>query len=180
MEVTRPGNLILVVSLYACSNHKILDLAYYDEKTLSLLLVEDTTDQLPVLVQLALSIITDDLYTVLGTNGDIQSQVNCIDVGSAIESNCFRKLENMKACSFAVSGTRKTATVLFSSRRRVRIFWMDAEEEEEDEDEEIDGSGMEEGGNLISQERTLDDTPEDTDMEAEANKENTSFSSPLS
>ncbi|XP_052100926.1 anaphase-promoting complex subunit 4-like [Mytilus californianus] len=167
-------------TLQPCSNHKILDLAYYDEKTLSLLLVEDTTDQLPVLVQLALSIITDDVYTVLGTNGDIQSQVNCIDVGSAIESNCFRKLENMKACSFAVSGTRKTATVLFSSRRRVRIFWMDAEEEEEDEDEEIDGSGMEEGGNIISQERTLDATPEDTDMEAEANKENTSFSSPLS
>lgn len=163
-----------------CSNHKILDLAYYDEKTLSLLLVEDTTDQLPVLVQLALSVITDDVYTVLGTNGDIQSQVNCIDVGSAIESNCFRKLENMKACGFAVSGTRKTATVLFSSRRRVRIFWMDAEEEEEDEDDEIDGSGIEEGGNLISQERTLNDTPEDTDMEAEANKENTSFSSPLS
>ncbi|CAG2239989.1 unnamed protein product [Mytilus edulis] len=155
---------------FRCSNHKILDLAYYDEKTLSLLLVEDTTDQLPVLVQLALSVITDDVYTVLGTNGDIQSQVNCIDVGSAIESNCFRKLENMKACGFA----------LFSSRRRVRIFWMDAEEEEEDEDDEIDGSGIEEGGNLISQERTLDDTPEDTDMEAEANKENTSFSSPLS
>ena len=64
---------------------------------------------------------------------------------------------------------------------------MDAEEEEEeddedDEDEGVDGAGdIDDGSNPPNQDSsTLDDTAEEADMEAEANKENTSYSSPLS
>jgi len=37
---------------------------------------------------------------------------NVIDAGEMLESHCHRRLDNMKAHSFAVSGTRKTATVV--------------------------------------------------------------------
>ena len=73
---------------------------------------------------------------------------------------------------------------LFSSKRRVRIFWMDAEEEDEEDDdeEEEEVRDMEEGGNNpVNQSiTTLEDTTEECDMEEEANKENTSFSASLS
>jgi hypothetical protein len=49
--------------------------AFYDEKTLSLLLMEDTSDQLPVFVQLTLSSIPDDAYTVLSSDGQVMTQV---------------------------------------------------------------------------------------------------------
>lgn len=58
-----------------CNNHKILDVAFYDEKTLSLLLVEDTSDELPVFVQLTLSIIPDEAYTVLSSTGQVITQM---------------------------------------------------------------------------------------------------------
>ena len=35
-----------------------------------------------------------------------------VDVGESLEPVSFRRLENMRAHSFAVSGTRKTATVV--------------------------------------------------------------------
>ena len=53
-----------------CENHKILDIAYYDEKLLSVLLVEDTDDQVPVLLQLPLNLISQDSFiTMTATAG---------------------------------------------------------------------------------------------------------------
>lgn len=69
---------------------------------------------------------------------------------------------------------------LFSSRRRVRIFLMDAEEEDED----WDGCGEDEDPGDQSGELNSSEAPEGEmqidnteDMEEDENKENTSFSS---
>lgn len=122
-----------------CTRHKILDMAFYDEKTISLLLVEDHKDERPVLVLMTLEAIADDTYTPIDPELGIKEDgIRLVDVAMKIDPSCYRRLDNMRARSFAVSGTRKTATVLFSSRRRVRIFLMDAEEEDED----WDGCGM--------------------------------------
>ena len=45
---------------YRCSRHKILDIAFYDAETLSVLLQEDNEDCLPVLVQVSLSSILSE------------------------------------------------------------------------------------------------------------------------
>ncbi|KAJ8317106.1 hypothetical protein KUTeg_005010 [Tegillarca granosa] len=168
-----------------CGNHKILDIGCYDEKTLSVLLIEDNEDQTPVLAQLHLGTIPEEMYKVVTPGGSvIESDLGMVDVGPLIEHQCCRHLDNMKAHSFAVSGTRKTATVLFSSRRRVRIFLMDAEEEEEEEEEddeeeeepeeteaqsgEGDTSGVTEGDIQVR---------ETEEPEGQENKENDSFAS---
>ena len=52
-----------LVLLYRCRNHKIQDVAFYDEKILSLLLAEDNEDEKPVLVQVPLAVITDQMFT---------------------------------------------------------------------------------------------------------------------
>ncbi len=63
----------------------------------------------------------------------------CVDAGPEISPMQCRVLEHMQAGMFAVSGTRKVACVLFSSRRRVRLFLMDVEEDEEDEEDDETG-----------------------------------------
>lgn len=121
----------------------VLDIACYDDKQLSVLLVEDIEDRTPVLLQLPLDIITEaNFITVSGTAGvTTRSDIPVVEINGQMENLQYRWLQNMKAHSFAVSGTRHTATVLFSSRRRVRIFLMDAEEDEDDEDE-VDGADL--------------------------------------
>lgn len=121
----------------------MLDIACYDDKQLSVLLVEDIEDRTPVLLQLPLDIITEaNFITVSGTAGvTTRSDIPVVEINGQMENLQYRWLQNMKAHSFAVSGTRHTATVLFSSRRRVRIFLMDAEEDEDDEDE-VDGADL--------------------------------------
>ncbi|KAK3598443.1 hypothetical protein CHS0354_014065 [Potamilus streckersoni] len=135
-----------------CEKHHILDVTFYDEKTLSLLLVEKTGDEVPILLQVPLAFIKDDQYQKLTANEriNLSTTLPVFDIGSLIEPQHFRRLENMKAHSFAVSGTRHTATVLFSSRRRVRIFLMDAEEEDDEEDEEEEQSSNSDADNSQS------------------------------
>ncbi|XP_060084772.1 anaphase-promoting complex subunit 4-like [Ylistrum balloti] len=170
--------------------HRLQDVGFYDERTLSLLLVEEGDDETPVLVQLPLAVIADSMYTSVPPDGSIQGvSLNVIDIGEKLE-NCQR-LDNMKAHSFSVSGTRKTAIVLFSSKRRVRIFLMDAEEEEEDEDEadetgdltEADISGAQVGEGDISDMSGIPEgnsvmQVEEGDSEGQEDKENLNFLSP--
>lgn len=180
-----------------CSKHRLQDVGYYDEKTLSLLLVEEGEDESPVLVQLPLVVIPDSMYTEVPPDGNRQDfSLNVIDVGEKLENQSYQRLENMKAHSFSVSGTRKTAIVLFSSKRRVRIFLMDAEEEEDDEDEadetgditEADISGVRNGDTSGAQEGDFNTSGaqegdsvmqmEEGDSEGQEDKENLNFLTP--
>ncbi|ESO93067.1 hypothetical protein LOTGIDRAFT_162090 [Lottia gigantea] len=154
--------------------HLILDISYYDKKVLSLLLVEDIEDGRPVLVQLPFTVLKDTIFTKLSSTENITQNVNKVDVGPLIPKYSYRHLENMQAHSFAVSGTRKTATVLYSSKRRVRIFMLDGEEEDdsdedEEEEEEADNSNLE-----VNENENTNNLDTSTPMEEDENKENTS------
>ncbi|XP_071089402.1 anaphase-promoting complex subunit 4-like [Haliotis cracherodii] len=162
-----------------CSQHTVLDIAYYDPTSLSLLLQEEGEDGRPVLLQLSMSILNSSKFTKLATTENIASlsHINEMDIGSLVSEHSYRHLENMKAHSFAVSGTRKTATVLFSSKRRVRIFLMDAEEEEDDDDEEdiTHGDGEMDKSQTESQsEPRAEDSQVMEDVGGDEDKENTS------
>ncbi len=63
------------------------------------------------------------------------------DVFDLADQSCHRDLENMVACTFAVSGPRKVASFLFRNRKRVRIYDMEVEEDEDDDDDE-EGMGQ--------------------------------------
>ncbi|XP_052227886.1 anaphase-promoting complex subunit 4-like [Dreissena polymorpha] len=119
---------------------RVLDVAYYDEGHMTCLLVEDNADQTPALVKLALGPLVTGPCTQVTATVDVN---NCTDIPVVdvcdMEDVQYRWLPNMKAHSFAVSGTRHTATVLFSSRRRVRIFLMDADQDDDDDEDDVDG-----------------------------------------
>jgi anaphase-promoting complex subunit 4 len=57
------------------------------------------------------------------------------DIGPKL-THC-RKLSGFQSGSITVSGSRKVSCVLSMSRRRVKLFDMDAEDEEEDDEDEV-------------------------------------------
>lgn len=122
-------------------------MSYYDEKTLSVLLQDETRGN-PVLAQLPIAAVDTNWFTNVphGTSNIFLSELQCHNVGDQIDPLACRSLENMKALSFAVSGSRKVAAVLFSSRRRCRVFLMDAEDDD-DEDTMFESTCNETGPN---------------------------------
>ncbi|XP_077992612.1 anaphase-promoting complex subunit 4-like [Glandiceps talaboti] len=130
---------------FRCTQHKILDVQFYDDTILSILLHEDSSDgdNFSVLAQLPISTLTESTqrpYTSLSTCQPQLSTTTVLkstDLGPYVSQ--YRRLENMKASFFAVSGSRRVSCVMFSSGRRVRVFDMDAEDEGEGEVDSNDG-----------------------------------------
>ncbi|GAB1604964.1 anaphase-promoting complex subunit 4-like [Argonauta hians] len=114
--------------------YKMLDVSYYDEKTISLLLQDESKGN-ALLTQLPVARIVDSFFTKVPHNAKQLnlSELTCYNVGDHIDSSTCRVLDNMKARNFAVSGSRRVAAVLFSSRRRCRVFLLDAEDDEDDD-----------------------------------------------
>lgn len=56
----------------------VLDVACYDDKLLSVLLVENTEDQIPVLLQLPLSLITGANNISISTTADVNSRTDML------------------------------------------------------------------------------------------------------
>ncbi|XP_052832693.1 anaphase-promoting complex subunit 4 isoform X1 [Octopus bimaculoides] len=114
--------------------YKMLDVSYYDEKTISLLLQDESKGN-ALLTQLPVARIVDSFFTKVPHNANklSLSELTCYNVGDHIDPSTCRVLDNMKARNFAVSGSRRVAAVLFSSRRRCRVFLLDAEDDEDDD-----------------------------------------------
>lgn len=107
-----------------------LDTQFYLPEILSVLLEEQDENRTPVISQM----MTKPIY---------ESSADVIDGNSLGDSVVLRQIPDMVASSFAVSGTRKVAIVLSMSRRKVRLFEMEAEdEEEEDEMITLENSGF--------------------------------------
>ncbi|XP_075545820.1 anaphase-promoting complex subunit 4 [Dermacentor variabilis] len=124
----------------------VLDAQFYNEDVLSVLMCKDgehTDSNVPLLVQLGLKHVQNYFkplqrcvphHVIL-----VEMGIQPTDAANCLEKMDFRRLEKMRAASFAVSGARNVVCVLFHSRRRVRTFEMDVEEEDDetgDEDEE--------------------------------------------
>lgn len=113
--------------------HKILDLQFFTEETLSILLEQRQENRTAVFVQFPNKIASDHCNIYM-EGASLCDNVDTQDAVSLLEPNTLRPMENMVASKFAVSGSRKVSVVLFESRRRVQVFEMEVEEEEEDED----------------------------------------------
>eukprot|EP00914_Ancora_sagittata_P018784 GHVO01037208.1.p2 GENE.GHVO01037208.1~~GHVO01037208.1.p2 ORF type:complete len:188 (+),score=46.37 GHVO01037208.1:1258-1821(+) len=157
--------------------HSILDLTFYDNDTMSLLLLsqnaaeqeENGSNGFPVLAQAPLSALEEKGFVVASTGTAPLIETALLsetDVGPRIDAMSWRRLDNIKAASFAVSGTRKVTCILFASLRRVRLFLMDVEDEDEDDDEDEDS--------VVVSRVEQEDQEEDASMVEEENKENTS------
>jgi len=113
-------------------NTTIIHFRFYTRDVLSILLECGETQ---TLVQLPIPNLTSSLVTLPKSCQAIPlDTLNCnnmIEVGG--RASC-RDLENIRACSFAVSGTRNLSVLLFRNQKRVRIYDMEVEEEEDDEE----------------------------------------------
>ena len=122
------------------SKISVVDLGFYDDTTITLLLRQEDAKEN------SSDFLTQFKFASLGTSQlkrlTSSEDVNCdilashlVDASSAVVQR--RNLERMKAVKVAVSGSRKVACVLSTSRTRVKLFDMNADEEEEG-DETID------------------------------------------
>lgn len=145
---------------------KILDVKFYNSETISVLLVESFRLELgcPVLLQLPLKPLCTKMVTLQPGVQITEQNVPIIEAGQFVEKNCFKRLENIKAASMAVSGSRKVVCVLFASKRQVRLFEMDVEE---DDEEELEG----EHEDSVMKDSSMEDSAFDVEAEAEKSKE---------
>lgn len=134
----------LMSAIGSCSSagsaHAVIDVQFYNPDVLSLLLAETAANgepSVPILVQFPMKHVHQYFRpvpkqpSVDGTLADLD--LPAVDAAQFLDKMNYRRLENVKVASFAVSGARKVACVLFQSRRRVRLFEMDVEEEDEQE-----------------------------------------------
>lgn len=116
---------------------KIFDVKFYNSETITVLLVESTRpDSCPILLQLPLKPLCSKMVSLPADAPIVEQNVPIVEAGQFVEKNSFKRLENIKAASMAVSGSRKVVCVLFASKRQVRLFEMDVED---DDDEELEG-----------------------------------------
>ena len=125
---------------FRATKHRILDVAFYDKDTLSVLLLEEndvSRTGISIITQIPLHTINSEFYTPINSStSDIKlDDLQSVDLGVHVESVNSHRLDNMVACRMAVSGTRKVACVLLRSKRHVRLFMMDADDDEDDDDD---------------------------------------------
>lgn len=100
---------------------KCIDVKFYLPEVLSILLEEGDENKNAVIVQVT----TNTIFGIRSDSNDRNKLENFIET---------REIPDMVASSFAVSGLRKVSIVLSESRRKVRLFEMEAEDDEEEED----------------------------------------------
>ncbi|XP_046682926.1 anaphase-promoting complex subunit 4-like [Homalodisca vitripennis] len=100
---------------------KCLDVQFYLPEVLSVLLEEKDENRNAVIVQMKSKTIYENTEDIINGN-------------SLTGSIVTRQIPDLVASIFAVSGTRKVAIVLSKSRRKVRLFEMEAEDDDEEEE----------------------------------------------
>ncbi|KAJ4436697.1 hypothetical protein ANN_16829 [Periplaneta americana] len=113
---------------------KVLDVQFYLQDVLSVLLEQNGESRVAVFVQFPMRVALEATMPVSVPGQQILSCAPRVEASALLEAGALRPVENMVASKFAVSGTRKVAVVLSESRRKVRLFEMEVEEEEEDEE----------------------------------------------
>ncbi|XP_039295073.1 anaphase-promoting complex subunit 4 [Nilaparvata lugens] len=98
-----------------------LDVQFYVPEILSVLLKGTDPERGAVFVQLPVA----PVCKVAGSE---------VDATNLVESSALQPIENLVASSFAVSGARKMAVLLSESRRKIRLYDLDAEAEDEEEE----------------------------------------------
>nr|CAD7258211.1 unnamed protein product [Timema shepardi] len=115
---------------------KVRDVVFYQPDMLSVLLEQSPENRSATFLQFP-TIAAKNIFR--SSRVDVMEmfplkEVPQVEGGSLLETGAMRTIDNMMAVQLAVSGTRKVAVVLAESRRKVRLFEMEAEEEEEEEE----------------------------------------------
>ncbi|XP_065344701.1 anaphase-promoting complex subunit 4 isoform X2 [Cloeon dipterum] len=106
--------------------HRVLDVQFFSEETISVLLEQQQDNKMAVFLQFPLKIAVEQALVFFPREG--------VEATRLLEPNSLKPLENMVGAQIAVNGERKVAVVLSESRRRVRLFEMEVEEDDEEDE----------------------------------------------
>lgn len=99
-------------------DYLLLDVKFYSQEVISVLLAEDGC---PVLFQLPLRHLVAEMRPIERLPGETgPSGVPIVHGSSFLERGSYKRMEGVRASHMAVSGSRKVVCVLFASRRQVR------------------------------------------------------------
>ncbi|KXJ17098.1 Anaphase-promoting complex subunit 4 [Exaiptasia diaphana] len=119
----------------------VLDVKFYDANTITVLLKERHEDGegMTYLAQIPTHLLQDEGFIFISTSHhedplSNNPALNVQDVGPRLA--LWRRIQGFQSGSIAVSGSRKVCCNLSMSRRRVKLYDMDAEDEDDEEDEE--------------------------------------------
>ncbi|KAF5302478.1 hypothetical protein FQR65_LT08568 [Abscondita terminalis] len=122
-------------------SYQVLDVKFYSQNILSVLLQETNTTRNGILFQLNTVYVKEKLVPV-DVSIDIHKQnlpkINATEFGLSTQ----KCIEGMACSYFAVSGCRRVSIVLSENRKKVRLFEMEAEEDD-DEDADMTNSARE-------------------------------------
>ncbi|XP_029142218.1 anaphase-promoting complex subunit 4 [Protobothrops mucrosquamatus] len=127
------------------SSYSCLDAHFYDNETITVILVENSEQEGKerLLAQLPLSSICREQNQGMEFNWNSGQRLDLQRDGIptctvTAETQC-RVLENMKAHYVTVNGIRKVSCVLSSNLRHIRVFEMDEDDGEAEEEEDEEG-----------------------------------------
>ncbi|KAK5650039.1 hypothetical protein RI129_001068 [Pyrocoelia pectoralis] len=122
-------------------HYPVLDVKFYSQNILSVLLQETNLTKNGILCQLNISLVREKLVEI-----DLNEEVCCQNLPNynACELGVpLQKIIDGMPCSyFAVSGCRRVSIVLSENRKKVRLYEMEAEEDD-DEDADMTNSARE-------------------------------------
>lgn len=98
-------------------DYQLLDVKFYSQEVISVLLAEDGC---PILFQLPLRHLEAEMRPIERVPGETgPSGVPIVHGSSFLERGSYKRMEGVRASHMAVSGSRKVVCVLFASRRQV-------------------------------------------------------------
>lgn len=111
--------------------YDILDVAFYSNNILSLLLQDTTGYKSATILQFPLAPALEKLVEI-DIAVDISKTALPNSNGSVVTPKLFKNTE-MAGSVFAVSGSRRVGIVLSENKRKIKLFEMEAEEEDEED-----------------------------------------------
>ncbi|KAB0801756.1 hypothetical protein PPYR_03942 [Photinus pyralis] len=122
-------------------NYPVLDIKFYSQSILSVLLQDTNLNKNGILCQLNVSFLKEKLVEI-DLSQDVCNQnlpkYNAFELGTPLQ----KIVDGMPCSYFAVSGCRRVSIVLSENRKRVRLYEMEAEEDD-DEDADMTNSARE-------------------------------------
>lgn len=110
----------------------ILDVKFYSNSILSVLLQEDSPMKNGILYQFPSTIAREKLQDIdlcLDLTKQFIPKINSFELGCSV----IKHLDGLVCSQLAVSGCRRISVVLSENRKKVRLFEMEAEEDDEED-----------------------------------------------
>lgn len=139
----------LNVKLQNYTSMHFCDLQFYNESTISMLIAassRDTDYEVKLFVQFPIQKIQSRLLGLkLAEHIDITQLQSALNLYELLDANLLRTLEVHDGHMISVSGSRKIASVLSETRKRLRHYEMEVEDDDDENDmsqnESLDVSG---------------------------------------